>query len=227
MGMTCHEFDQRWNYLLDLRAASSPDLEAALSAHAASCASCRDRAAGYESLRRAFGSWGATPPSSPALTDRILVARAVESVPTRNWAYTAAFGWAAAAAVLLAAGLGMLLRNAGPPSPDVGPTLAQPSPTLSESLATARAATLDLARETSAPAARLGRLVIASTGTPAADAGMDPFSTEPAGASSFAVFGSVGSGLRPLSGSARHAFGFLLGPAASTPGPASTTHPDA
>lgn len=226
MGMTCHEFNERWNDRLDLRASAGPETDEALSAHAASCPSCRDRAAGYETLRRAFGSWGATPPSSLALTDRILDARAAEIAAPRATIRLAAFGWAAAAALLLAAGLG-LYRLAGPPATPNAPTLAQPTPTLSGSLASATAATLDLARETSAPAARIGRLVLASAGTLETDAADAATSSDPAASSSFTVFGSVGSGLRPLSGSARSAFGFLLGPAASAPGHAPTTHPDA
>lgn len=228
MGMTCHEFDQRWNDLLDLRAAIGPENDEALSAHAASCTSCRDRAAGYETLRRALGQWsgGDALPSSPTLTRRILDARAAETATIHAPARFAAFTWAAAAALLLAAGLGVYHRF-GPSSPPDVPTLAQPSLTLSGSLASATTATLDLARETSAPAARIGRLVLASAGTSETDASAGLTSSQPAAASSFTVFGSVGNGLRPLSGSARNAFGFLLGPAGSTTGPASTPRPDA
>jgi hypothetical protein len=78
-------------------------------------------------------------------------------------------------------------------------------------VADATAATWDLARETSAPAARIGREVVSSsafaeTGTLALPVPALPFVLP-------AVGDEVQRGVNPLSGSARHAFGFLLGPA--------------
>jgi hypothetical protein len=100
------------------------------------------------------------------------------------------------------------------------------------------AATLDLARAASEPAARIGRQVIDAAARP------DPAAseTEPAGepdsialvvsvpslnalapnpAAAAAMWHQVGDGLadgvRPLTSTARHAFGFLLGPAQPKP----------
>lgn len=234
MAMPCHEFDERWNVLLDGRGTPSPEIEADLTAHAASCPSCRDRAAGYETLRHQLGAWGAgeSAPASPALTDRILDAWGLETTATDRripFRCLSMRGWSVAAAVLLAAGIGLLLRS-GPTGETGVPPLGAPSPhnaarPLSESLATATAATLDLARETSGPAARLGRLMLASASN--TEAAPEPAPPESA-ASSSAMLESVEAGLRPISGSARNAFGFLLGPAASAaPRPSSLSQPDA
>jgi hypothetical protein len=231
MATSCGDFDRGWNDLLDRRGAPAPGAEAALAAHAAACPSCRDRAAGFEALRLALADRALAPaaPADPALTARILDAwRAEVAAPAgRPFRPTLApLARAAAAALVLALGLGLLLRGGriAPPAPAGPPPLAGAAPArpLAETLADATAATLDLARETSAPAARLGRLVLASAGPgPVAAAGPDlPVALPASVVPSAEVMESVGAGLRPLSGSARHAFGFLLGPAAVPPSPA-------
>ena len=88
---------------------------------------------------------------------------------------------------------------------------------ITESLAEATSATLSLARETSAPAARVGKQVLASATLPKADWPVEmPTRAEPA-----EVLQSVGSrveeGVRPLSGAARSAFSFLLPSAPKAP----------
>jgi hypothetical protein len=94
---------------------------------------------------------------------------------------------------------------------------SDPGP-LTDALADATSATWDLAREASAPAARLGRDVLGAAalpGSPTAPETPDP------SASAAVVLRQVGDrvneGVRPLSGSARHAFSFLLGPALDEP----------
>jgi hypothetical protein len=114
-------------------------------------------------------------------------------------------------------GIGLAVRVAIRPQvrPSV-PPLAAPTPVpapprpLSAALADAAFATLDLARETSAPAARVGRQVIATSlpGELPAAKNVLPASE------SFQSFGEeVNRGVKPFSGTAQRAFGFLIGPA--------------
>jgi hypothetical protein len=103
-------------------------------------------------------------------------------------------------------------------------------PKLNEALASATEASWDLARSASEPAARLSRQFLDA----ATDAGperphessgavavpsLDAFA--PDSAAAVATIQQVGdrlaNGVRPLSSSARHAFGFLLGPAPAKP----------
>jgi hypothetical protein len=244
MATPCRDFDRRWNRLLDRRdpPPAGPDLhadgDADLAAHAAHCPRCRARAAGYDALRLALDerARAAPEPAAPALTARILDAWRAEAAAAEAAAIASRTrpilrAAALAAALALAIGLGLLSR--GPRRPDPAPAVtAAARPTavrpLAESLADATAATLDLARETSAPAARLGRLVLASAAPagepdPAAEALALPISMAP----SAEVLESVGDGLRPLSGSARRAFGFLLGPATAPTRPAAMPSPGA
>jgi hypothetical protein len=129
---------------------------------------------------------------------------------------------ALAASLLLMAFLGWRsLPEAPGPRPlaktEAPQVAAAEPPLLTEALATAGSATWDLALETSAPAARLGRefLDAATFGVP---------SHAPAPVTELAltlpdpqseVFRSVGEQVNarvlPFSGTAQHAFGFLLG----------------
>jgi hypothetical protein len=103
-------------------------------------------------------------------------------------------------------------------------------PKLNEALASATEASWDLARSASEPAARLSRQFLDA----ATDAGplqphessatmsvpsLDAFA--PDSAAAVATIQQVGdrlaNGIRPLSSTARHAFGFLLGPAPAKP----------
>ena len=71
--MSCDDFEQRWNELLDTCAPVATDRERALLAHAAVCATCREVAERYQGLRRALSAWG--PPPAPAgSAERILAA---------------------------------------------------------------------------------------------------------------------------------------------------------
>lgn len=110
-----------------------------------------------------------------------------------------------------------------------------PSPSFNRALADATSATWDLARSASEPAARLGREVLdpgeddgaartAAAATTAraqhaeglASLGVPVPSLEPLAADAPAVLQQVGdqisAGVRPISSTARQAFGFLLGP---------------
>jgi hypothetical protein len=109
---------------------------------------------------------------------------------------------------------------------------------LDSALADATSATWDLARSASEPAARLSRHVLDVATGPERDparpaAGAEPIAiaatvsvpsldalaadTAAAGAMLQQVGDRLATGVRPLSDSARHAFGFLLGPALAKP----------
>jgi hypothetical protein len=121
-----------------------------------------------------------------------------------------AAGLAAAAVALAMLVPGMTRRDR---NHDVVVTPAPRQRNLSAALAQATSATLDLAREASAPAARLGQDVYIA-GLPR-EIGW-PVAIEPSAASSEmiqSVSRTVKSGVGPLSGSARRAFSFLIAPA--------------
>lgn len=227
MVMTCREFEQAWQVRLD---AGDPPVDGALEAHAAACAACRVRGERYRGLALVLNARVPAPSPPPDLVDRVLAR--YESERRRL-----SFRWpsagvatiprlsAAAAVVLAAAALWATTR----PAPEVAPrpapaALASAPRPLSASLSAATSATLELAVATSAPAARLGRLALESAAQPAA--GRDEGATspsEPAEPLIRTVGNRVASGVRPLTGTARRAFGFLLSPApADRPGPAAT-----
>jgi hypothetical protein len=105
---------------------------------------------------------------------------------------------------------------------------------LNEAVAGATAATWDLARTASEPAARISRQVIDvaterepnhSSGVARAESGsvLSLASLAPDSAAAAATFQQVGDrlaiGVRPLSATARHAFGFLFGAPVVKPEP--------
>lgn len=222
--------------------------EAALLAHAAECPACRTVAAGYQALRQALPAWR-RPPSPPAglvrrvlsVPDDLTPGTAASSARRRRLVWSGprvAIESVAGlvAIVVLAASLTMLLPRTKR-APDAGPlpivtrelhSVAGP-PALDRALAEATSATWDLARSASEPAARIGREILeasadvdeAPAGLTLAVPGLDGLGSEE-GAS--AVLEEVGdrlsSGMRPLSSTARHAFGFLLPPTRATTRPA-------
>jgi hypothetical protein len=212
--MLCSDFERLWNEQLDARGDASAEMEHALETHAAGCESCRTIASRYQTLRTVLLSLGAPPSPSVDFVERFLEGREAARVASprtlRFWA--AGLPIAAAASLLLAVGLA---RRPGPSeTPAVTETRvvrAIDPQSLSAALAEAQSATLELARETSAPAARIGREILGSASLPSATLTL-PERVTP----SVDVFQGVGdrvqAGVRPLSGSARRAFGFLLGP---------------
>jgi hypothetical protein len=108
-------------------------------------------------------------------------------------------------------------------SPRDGSDLSDP-PRLNEAVASATEATWDLARSASEPAARLSRQFLDAATEPEAElpegsAGvlvplLDSFAPDSAGAAATIqqVSDHFASGVRPISSTARQAFGFLLGP---------------
>jgi hypothetical protein len=221
--ITCREFERIWHDRLDVRGESPVAEERALDDHAASCPACAEAAARFRTLAAALRAWGPPPAAPEGFADRVLAAHGETG---RGWVVRfPAWRWAAAAAVIIVAGsltLRSLLPRPGPARPVVAQGAAGPPRPLSAALADATLATLDLARETSAPAARIGRQMLATVAV-----GEGPALTLPASLGPRTdVLQSVGEGVRPLSGSARHAFGFLLGPAAK-PRPAPARDRDA
>ena len=217
--MDCQDFERLWNERLDGREAVGIELERALEHHAASCAECRARDTQFMRLGQAIGQLPRI--EVPAgFADRCVSAlRPAERA--RHWAaaaWTRRLAYPLAAAACLTAGTVAVLRLAAPPiTPEIAQAQAPAADTASlpDALADATSATWQLALEASGPAARIGRDVLDTTvdrGSP----GSSLASPSVTGAASD-VLQSVGErvneGVRPLSGSAKHAFGFLLGPA--------------
>lgn len=214
--MKCRDFERMCDERIDARTAGRPAEERALAVHAAACPACRAVAERYEVLRQAIEALG-PPPTPPAdFAARCLAAwdRMAPAPAPRTLRFRPAVRWAAAAALLLLAGAGVRSRflwkdpTAVPIVRQAPPAPARP---LASALADATAATLDLAWETSAPAARVGREVLGDVAVPVASAALPlplplPVSVESA-------MEAWSAGVRPFSGSARQAFGFLLGPA--------------
>jgi hypothetical protein len=223
--------------------------------HAARCPACRAVAARYEILQRALATWG-PPPAAPAgLADRILAAAEAHQPsvpPSRGGRRTERF-WRArlplatvAATIVAAVTVGVLMPRLtvarsrlkqraprGALTPVRGGAVgSDPASsgvlTIDEALAGATAATWDLARSASEPAARISRQVLGAATEPQvnrslARPGDDDLvllpsldSLAPGSNAAVAMLQQVGDRLStrvsPLSNTARHAFGFLLQP---------------
>ncbi len=249
------------------------ETERALQVHAAECPACRQVAARYQVLQRAIREWG-PPPAPPAgLADRILANLEAPmpsgwaiygSVnPRPNWTIFKTMAGVAAAGVLVGLALPAINRaidrkRLNDPQVVMHNTPTDPHETkrpvppaadaraLNVALAEATAATWDLARTASAPAARISRQVLDAASEPkrnapqvgsgtGSKAGLTTASVPsletlaPEATTAGAMLQQVGdrltSGVRPLSDTARHAFGFLLGP--PVPKPEVPTNPPA
>ena len=213
--MNCSDFLTLWNEHLDSRAAQSTALSEILDLHSSECESCRILASGLRDLSRSMPS----PLVPPGLTDRVLNQWAADQASRRiPWSsiWQVAGSLAAAALVLLAFRLGTLDRGSDFPVVPRRSVFARP---WTSALADATSATLALARETSAPAARVGQDVL--TASRVADLGW-PFGFEsPAPPTEMieSVSKSVNSRMKPISGSARRAFSFLIAPTTNSTAP--------
>ena len=216
--MNCRDTERLWNELLD-----DPrlDLDPAIEAHAATCPACARFGQKYRALRRAIGAWDSVPVGSPEFVDRLRnlpldrpAARssAQRSIPVMAWL-------SAAAAIVVAVAVGWRLGRV-PAKPELEPTIARIAPrSISDAFADATSATLDLAWEASAPAGRVGRSVLDSTALPDADSSLSlPTTVVPTAEILRSVADRVGAGVRPLSSSARQAFGFMIRAATGDPG---------
>jgi hypothetical protein len=239
------------------------DTERALLEHAADCTACRQAGVRYQVLRRALQA-GRQPQAPAGLVDRIL-AEIASPAPSAWAVYGEARGeripraLVAIAAILVAIVLPTLYLNRSlrraqldrtttvlHPTPEPNghdevpesETVAVDARALNMAVAEATAATWDLARSASLPAARISRQVFDAateaehtSDLPAPDARSEPVAagvsvlslaalapdTAAAGAMLLQVGDRLATGVRPLSDTARHAFGFLLGPAIAKP----------
>lgn len=217
--MNCGDFERAWNDRLDAGATAAAGADPVMEAHAAACPACRSLGARYQAI-----STLALAPTTEVPTgfaDRVLAASAAEvSRPLRAWLVPLS----AAAAVIAAVAVGVHTGTVGrwgskPPRGPVARVRPIDTEGLSEALAVATSATWDFAREASAPAARVGRQVIGSAGLPGAprSIGLPGRSARPSADVWRSVGDRVNAEVRPFEGTARHAFGFLLGPTAAAP----------
>ena len=222
--MKCRDFEATCNAWMD---GDASVLFLDLASHAVHCTACNRKLVQYRRLHSSVREWGPPPSPSADLVERVLrrfaAAEPAQAPIQLGWAPRASqqpVWWAAAAAaVLVVAALSLRAilgpgTAARPLAPGAPPAVAHaPVRPLSEALSHATEATLDLARETSAPAARIGRQVLATTALAEPSGFEVPVSVSPASDVLQSVGDHVNRGFRPLSGSARHAFGFLIGPA--------------
>ncbi len=202
--MTCREFLDLWNARLD--GSEAPSL-ADLERHSAGCEACRARGQGFAAIAQGLPKLATLAPP-PGFADRVVLALAAPEPRTirfpRPWA-ASIVGLAAAASIAL-----VFVR----PRPAPAPILAAPPPrSLALAFSDATTATLDLAREASAPAARIGHDLLGSASPSAlpspAIGRLDPSGAiEPTGMVE-TIGRKVEAGVGPLTGSARSAFGFL------------------
>jgi hypothetical protein len=217
--MNCRDFERCWNERLDARSAAPAGLDRAMEAHAADCPSCRALGARYQALAQALLAAGPSPAPPPGFADRVLAAAVAEAGRGRLLALRLIRRLApmAAAAVVLAAGAVLLqgwARDRAAPAPVARARPIDPDG-LTEALALASSATWALAREASAPAARVGRQVLepAEPAETTPELLAMPVEVPLAAEVLQSVGDRVNAGVRPLEGTARHAFGFLLGAA--------------
>ena len=173
MELNCRDFERLINEQLDAREAAAPDVERALAGHQAACPACRSMALRYQTLGQAIAAMTLHPPLPPAE----FAARFRRGLEEPR---CSPFDDAKERPILaLPAGLRADRRSRRPAArrldrtcvrgsrpPPVRPA-APPPPArpidpdaLSNALAEATSATWDLARATSAPAARVGLEVL-------------------------------------------------------------------
>jgi hypothetical protein len=235
--MNCREFGELWDDLLDARWEASSQLERSLEAHASDCSRCRAVSGRYQVLRQAISGLRAPTPSAESI-ERLYALTVPASPPTipigpprpRHRLRGSLVAAASFALIWLGGGGRPAPEPSVRPAPGVDSMAGVARRPLGLALADATEATLDLAREASAPASRIGREMFGldeasapSTAVPSpalADESANESRTtdKPAPGLLKAVGDRVVAGVGPISGSARHAFSFLLGPAGK-PGP--------
>ena len=223
--MNCLDFRNYWNDRLDAGQLSDVERLADALIHEKACADCHRIASGYRALTALLPL-----PSSPELPSPACADRVLERLASRRWTLSPKrlpLAIAAAAAVFLCVATGLLVRFNNPSSletPVAGVQVHPSSRSLSLAFAEASKATWAFARDTSAPASRVGNDVF-GVANPAEAAPRLSFSipldvTVKVDSSSEALRSlgrRVNDGVRPLSGTARTAFGFLLGGAQQAP----------
>jgi hypothetical protein len=221
--MNCRDFERVMNERFDARENLSGAWDRDIQRHAETCSACQASVARYQRLEQALHTLAPIPAPSAGLADRIIAARHAEviggprTISLRPWLRA----MAAAASLLIGVFLIGRFTNHGtqpaPPSTAVS-SAHSPAPidpqALNDALARAGSATWDLAQAASAPATKFGREMFDSatiTEGPEGDETL-PLSLPVSSASKMwqSVEDRVNAGVRPLSGSARHAFGFLF-----------------
>jgi hypothetical protein len=216
--MNCREFEDAWNDRLDHcdRPLTVPD--PSLAAHESVCEDCRTRARGYRALLLALGE-SAVPVEAPfGFVDRVLAASATAASPRVTILGTLG-RWgiplSTAAAILVAVLVGLQGTADRQPIPGARLEVATvDADDLAAALAEVGSASLTLAREASAPAARVGTEVIEASGLidGVAPVGLTVPGVSGSGATLWEGVGErVSASARPLAGTARSAFGFLVG----------------
>ena len=214
--MNCRDFERVWNERLDARDPAQSATARALDGHAASCTSCRAVGARYQALVLAIQSATATPAPPPGFMDRVLAAVERDDRPVAGRIVPRLARLAAAAAVVAAVAIGVRVGAPGVKRSVAPTTVARvraiDPKDLTDALADASSATWDLAREASAPAARVGRQVLDSAELPGGSTSVSlTGGVRPAADVWRGVEDRVNAGVVPFEGTARHAFGFLLG----------------
>lgn len=231
--MQCVDFERIWQDRLDARDVASATVapqQHELDAHVAECPACRQLAHRYQVLQHALRTLGPPPSPSPEVLSRILRTHEYDRQAIRRKSNIRRIlsPLALAASVLLMVAVVWRTPPEAPgPGRDAGTVVGTDGrgvavgepPLLTDALATAGSATWELARATSAPAARLGRefFEVATFRGPLGGQGIDPAGTVPNGPTEALVSEGAGASQEnvrslPLTGTARHAFGFLLGP---------------
>jgi hypothetical protein len=192
-----------------------------MTAHIEACARCRALDAGYRRLLDALRETPASIAPSAGYTERLVAVcedalvsgrlSGARQLPDRP-ALSRHAVWPTAAAALLLLGFGLrTLIDSRPVAAPEKSVVTAPDRPLSDSLLNATSATLSLARTTSLPAARAGRYLMASATEIAPPVPLAKAAPQPQ-----RVIRAIGSrfvtGVRPISDSARRAFGFLVDP---------------
>ena len=209
--MTCRDYQALWNSCLDEPGILTSSLGDVFAAHEADCPPCRRIGFTYRMLMKRLPA-----PNSPSgLADRIVSAwegrrHGVRIFPApRTWRRPVGLVISCAAAVLLA----VVLRGWAVPSPKrLLPLERTAVRSWDVALASTASATLDLARETSAPVARIGQDVFHAAGLKAQMPPLQAGSSDSSETMVGAVSRRVNAEIRPLGGTARRAFSFLITP---------------
>ena len=213
--MTCRDFENAWMDRLDARRrldeSSTP-----FDDHLASCEPCRRKAEGFRLLERALDNSGAPPVASSMFVEHLVsqVEREFVEVAQPLAFRPRTVGYLSGLAALAIVGLTLAIHGTWTSSEKTKESVDQANlRDLPDAFARATSATWELARETSAPAARLGRVVLDSSPFAAAEAALPGRPELPVSGEGIQAVGErVGEGVKPLAGSARKAFDFLLGP---------------
>jgi hypothetical protein len=217
--MKCYDFEEIINERLDERLSVLNEWSSDLEAHAAICPACRAMAGRYQVLQQSLDACHAPPVPSSAMASRILIAerdsRGSRFTRIRNIAGAVAL----AASLLISAIVVWRTGRVKTDQPAESAAIsANDSRLLGEALSRVGSATWELARETSEPAARVGREFFHSATLSETSSTISLVVPKPPVSEVLRRVGDrVQAEVEPLSGTARQAFGFFLGPPTDKP----------